>query len=355
MIFLATVFNNPFDDGYLPLTTLIPITGAACTPVSSITDGIQKVTFNPSDPPNPPGPPLVRHDVPGTPGSCTWCAWSGPPEGENATPPVLFSGGQTLTMTLTQPARIFGFELMPNLASATGSENHRVQVNFFSGDTLVQSVVKDLTVQCQPENGGSRLFAVQTDDPNELCIDRVVVSVLTPNPSASGFSIAQVRYALCCDTCEDLCTDRNIEFSATFTNELPFTLAQVGTPAFEGNLNDDNVECTTGTCLQSVMLTVCESTFECCVTLGTINFSGTADLLITLPALLDTVCGSQAVSFVNSVTVPIDQTCFTCFGEEDCPPNICGLLDPLTLTATMNNPMDPNQYVISGTVRFNCP
>lgn len=339
MIHLPRIFDNPFEDGYLALTTRIPITGPECTSFSSITDGTQTVTFS---------SPLERHDVPGV--TCRWCAWSGPPEGEEANPPVLFSFGTTLTMTLSNPSRIFGFELMPNLQ--TPPETHSVRVDFFSGANLIQSITRTLTLTCDPGNGGSRLFSVQVDEPDGPCIDNVVITVLTPQP-AQGFSIAQIRYAECCDTCLPLCTDREISFTATFSTGVPFTLTAVGTPEFNGNLND-NVECTTGTCLQTVMFTICDTTLECCITLGTINFSGTADLLISLPALLETDCGSEVVTLFDNVTVPISQTCFTCLGEEECPTDICGLLEPITDTFTANI-ISATQVEVSGTLLFHCP
>lgn len=338
MTLLAIVFSNPFDDGYLVLTSKIPILGAECTIVPSITDSIQTVTFSSA---------LERHDVPGS--VCRWCAWSGPPQGEDAHPPVLFSSLTSLTMKLSTPSRIFGFELMPNIQ--TPGETHVVQVDFFSGNTLVQSIVKTQTVTCDEGNSGSRLFAVQTDEPSGPCIDSVVINVLT-SQSAPGFSIAQVRYAVCCDTCEPLCSNRDIDFTATFSTGVPFTLVDVGTPVFNGSFND-NTECFTGTCLQTVMFTLCDTTLECCVTLGTINFTGTADLLITLPATLETDCGEEAVSVFGAVTIPISQTCITCLGQEECT-DICGLLEPVvdTFTAVI---ISATQVEVSGTIHFNCP
>ncbi|MBT2680218.1 hypothetical protein J7E38_14490 [Bacillus sp. ISL-35] len=154
-----------------------------------------------------------------------------------------------------------------------------------------------------------------------------------------------------CDTCE--CTERDIPFTATIETGVPFPVVDVGTPVFNGNLTD-NVECTTDTCLQTVTFTVCDTTLECCITVGTINFSGTADLLITVPATLETDCGMQEVGLNGAVTVPIDQTCFTCEDEQVCPDTICRLLETVqdTFTATI---ISDTQIQVSGTVRFNCP
>jgi hypothetical protein len=155
---------------------------------------------------------------------------------------------------------------------------------------------------------------------------------------------------LVCNTCEPLCTDRDTDFTATFTVDVPFTLAEVGTPAFNGNFNF-NGDCFTGTCLQTVMFTVCDTTLECCITLGTVSFSGTADLLISVPATLETDCGSEGVSVIGAVTVPISQTCFSCDVPLVCP-DICDLLDVSGLSAVI---VPGSQIEVTGTVTFNCP
>jgi hypothetical protein len=153
-----------------------------------------------------------------------------------------------------------------------------------------------------------------------------------------------------CSTCELFCTDRDIDFTATFTVGVPFTLAEAGTPVFNGNFNF-NGDCFTGTCLQTVMFTLCDTTLECCITLGTVSFSGTADLLISVPALLDTDCGSEVVSVIGAVTVPISQTCFSCDVPLVCP-DICDLLDVSGLSAVI---VPGSQIEVTGTVTFNCP
>jgi hypothetical protein len=310
------------DAAYLSATTKIDITGIPeFTSVTSITDGIQTVTFSSA---------MQRLQV-----GSSWSTWSSPPFSEDPAPAILYSqGSTTITMDLSVPSSIVGFELEPN-----PFDTFTFTAEFQSGGVTICSITRDIS-----GNAGARLLAVELDCIECPAIDRVVIT------GPVDFSIAQVRYQVCCDTCEPLCTDRDIDFTATFTVDVPFTLAEVGTPAFNGNFNF-NGDCFTGTCLQTVMFTVCDTTLECCITLGTVSFSGTADLLISVPATLETDCGSEGVSVIGAVTVPISQTCFSCDVPLVCP-DICDLLDVSGLSAVI---VPGSQIEVTGTVTFNCP
>lgn len=111
----------------------------------------------------------------------SWPSWSSPPQSESATPPVLFTHAGTQILNLSVPASVFGFELESNNLNA-----FTFSVDFFSGNTLVGSITRDV-------NGvaGALLFAGRTCGP---CIDKIVI---TGPAESGGFAIAQVRYTVC--------------------------------------------------------------------------------------------------------------------------------------------------------------
>lgn len=162
---LAATANTPImnpDAEYLANTTKIDISGLPKGSLqSSITDGVLTVTF--SNPLEKQGP------VPDG-----WATWSSPPFSEDPNPDVLISGS-TLTMTLSRPVQIFGFELEP---SPFGVFEYTAE--FYRNGTLVESITREVD-----GSAGARLFARTGEE-----IDEVVVT------GPFEFAIAQVRYAL---------------------------------------------------------------------------------------------------------------------------------------------------------------
>lgn len=158
----ATPIDNP-DAAYLAATTKIDI--AELPPFSvheAISDGILTVTFSESMTKVGPVPE-------------GWQTWSSPPFSEDPNPFVLISPTNILTLDLSRPVSIFGFELEP---SPFGEADFTA--DFYLGDTLVESVNRVVD-----GDSGARLFARMDGR-----IDRVVI--LGP----SDFAIAQVRYQL---------------------------------------------------------------------------------------------------------------------------------------------------------------
>jgi hypothetical protein len=118
---------------------------------------------------------LVEYTVP-----TTWTSWATPPAVETSTPRVGFTDGvSSLAISLSQPVKIFGFELEPdNLAS------EQTTAAFYSGSTLVG------TIDLSPDgNAGALLYAASTHtDP----FTRVVIT----NLEGDDFAIAQERFVL---------------------------------------------------------------------------------------------------------------------------------------------------------------
>lgn len=162
---IATTANTPImnpDADYLANTTKIDISGLPQGSLqSSITDGMLTVTFS---------TPLEKQG----PVPDGWATWSSPPFSEDPNPDVLISGS-TLTMTLSSPVQIFGFELEP---SPFGVFEYTAE--FYRNGTLVESITREVD-----GNAGARLFA-RTGE----AIDEVVIT------GPFDFAIAQVRYAL---------------------------------------------------------------------------------------------------------------------------------------------------------------
>lgn len=151
---------------YLSSTTKIPITGIDETTITSISDGTMTLTFS---------SPVEIRTVPDN-----WATWGSPPFTESSTPRVLYSPSTTLTITLSQPAYIFGFEAEPNAFGL-----HNVTADFYQGGTLVGSISQSVN-----GNAGARLFAAQT---STNPFTRVVI---TADQNSNGFAIAQLRYKL---------------------------------------------------------------------------------------------------------------------------------------------------------------
>ncbi|MDI9439837.1 MAG: hypothetical protein QM432_08070 [Bacillota bacterium] len=158
----ATPIDNP-DAAYLAATTKIDFSDL---PDGSSTDVISDdtvfVAFS---------QPLVKLG----PVPDGWSTWSSPPFSEDPNPFVLSSPVSTLTLEISRPVSIFGFELEP---SPFG--DFEFTADFYRGDTLVESITRVVN-----GDGGARLFARE-----DGAIDRVVITGIVP------FAIAQVRYQL---------------------------------------------------------------------------------------------------------------------------------------------------------------
>lgn len=161
-----TTIPNP-DAAYLSTTNKIDISSLAeFSTHTSVSDGLQTISFSTT---------MEKRQVPGS-----WLTWSSPPEAESATPPVLYTMGvNSLTLTLSRPASVVGFEL-----ETASFDVFTFTVDLYSGAQLVGSVVQDIE-----GNAGARLLAGRSDGP---LIDRAEVSV---SGDPGGFSIAQLRYS----------------------------------------------------------------------------------------------------------------------------------------------------------------
>ena len=141
----------------------IPADGDTLTTLS---DGIETITFSDT---------MTAGTVP-----IAFSTWNSPPATESSTPRILTDIGATsLTLGLSKPADVFGFEIEPvNLASTTAS------ASFFEGSTLVGTVNGSFS-----GTASALLFAGSTD--------QAFTSVVITEPSAGGgFAIAQPRYDL---------------------------------------------------------------------------------------------------------------------------------------------------------------
>jgi hypothetical protein len=110
------------------------------------------------------------------------------PSSESTTPTVLNTGydGTAVTLNLSQPVSVFGFEVVVN------SCQHPVAVTarFYAGANEVGSVQRTLQSQCVGGLGDVDLFAWA-----DAGITSAVVSVQEPQTFDGGFSLAQIRYS----------------------------------------------------------------------------------------------------------------------------------------------------------------
>ena len=151
---------------YTSATHLIAITPPDGTVISSVSDGIETVSFSPT---------LTTATVP----SGGWNNWNSPPDAETSTPRVAFNATATTeTFTLSTPAATFGVE-----AEADTFGTDTISANFFNGVTLLGTISQSVTTP-----SGSMLFAGTSTG---LPITSVTVSETGP---ATGLGFAQLRY-----------------------------------------------------------------------------------------------------------------------------------------------------------------
>ena len=171
---MIVVFTARADAGFVPIpqpdatylgqTTLLPVSGLDFDTVSSLSSGGLTVSFD---------APLVALTTP-----TTWSSWGSPPDVESSTPRVLWTNGVTsLTITLSDPVGLFGFEAQPNTQVVSS-----MLASFFLGTTLIGEIPLDVD-----GSGGAKLFAASSTTP----FDTVVLS------STDDFAIAQIRVAVC--------------------------------------------------------------------------------------------------------------------------------------------------------------
>ena len=118
---------------------------------------------------------LVEYTVP-----TSWAAWGTPPAVESSTPRVASTdGASSLAISLSNPVKIFGFELEPDNFAV-----EQTTAAFYSGSTLVG------TIDLFPDgNAGALLYAASTHtDP----FTKVVIT----NLEGDDFAIAEERFAL---------------------------------------------------------------------------------------------------------------------------------------------------------------
>lgn len=161
--FVTIAQPNP---AYLSGTTLVDFTEDDFTLVGSLSAGGQTLSYD------------NWLDVRTVPDS--WGVWGAPPATETATPHVGTTDGEAeLTITLSRPASIFGFELEPDFFAT-----EETTADFYSGSRLVG------TIDLFPDgNGGALLFAASTTtDP--------FTSVVINDLAGNDFAIARQRFAL---------------------------------------------------------------------------------------------------------------------------------------------------------------
>ena len=141
----ATIIMQP-NSAYLASTSLVAFVDPDEALLSQIADGTQTIAFS----------SLMRASTVGD----NWASWGSPPNTESATPRVLWSGLDdnfdpvtTVSLFLSQPVSIFGFEAEPGPINT-----HTITVSFLMGGVLQQTVTRDVD-----GNGGALLFAVAAD------------------------------------------------------------------------------------------------------------------------------------------------------------------------------------------------
>jgi len=159
-----TVISQP-TAAYTSGTTLMTIPGANFSTTSSLTDGIETLTFS------------NTVDVRTVPGG-GWATWGSPPNTEGNTPKVLAitTGLTSFTITLGVPQNTFGFELEPN------SGTQVITATYFNGGTVLGTITQTIV-----GTAGALLSAASAGSP-------ITSVILTVPAGASGFAMARFRY-----------------------------------------------------------------------------------------------------------------------------------------------------------------
>jgi hypothetical protein len=158
---------------YLSGTTPIPVSSSDGTPVSSVSGAGLTVSFFENGVQNPTATNMLVEHVPSG-----WPTWGSPPNTESSSPVVLWSDGVTvLTMVLSKPEFVFGFEAEPNSFTID-----LMTATFFdSSQTNLGSISLDVAGV-----GGALLFAASSSIP--------IASVELSDNSFDDFAIADLRY-----------------------------------------------------------------------------------------------------------------------------------------------------------------
>jgi hypothetical protein len=158
----AAVISSP-DASYLGSTTYIDISSLTLYDnFSSITDGSLTVSFS------------IDGNRRGAPGS-GWATWSQAPDSQRAGSevlPVLSFSGSTLTMTLSTPVSVFGFEAEPD-----SFDVYNMTADFYYLGSLVGSTTRGVN-----GSAGARLFAMDGGP-----FDQVVFSTTDSSFAAGAF------------------------------------------------------------------------------------------------------------------------------------------------------------------------
>jgi hypothetical protein len=151
---------------YTGATTLIPITAADGTSLTSLTNGTQTITLS---------APFFAESPP----SLYWGPWGSPPNTESSTPRILANPTPvtSVTLNLSLPSTTFGFEIQPNIW-----DTFTVSANFYHGATLLGTVSQSIS-----GDAGALLAAASSTTP-------ITSVVITIPADANGFAMAQFRY-----------------------------------------------------------------------------------------------------------------------------------------------------------------
>ncbi len=281
------------------------------TPLTSISDSLQTVNFSQT---------LNKGQVPNT-----WIDWSSPPQSESSKPDILFCNTEKLTINLTQPSQIFGFELEPNSFSVS-----TYTINFYNGTTLLDTITHQFV-------GAYNAILVALI--SECPIDCVEIM----GTRSYGFSIAQIRYSIENTFCVEPPNENMIPFTTTITS--PFDIHDYEQPKLVGYNID--TKCTVDTCLVPIDIPLPNNhSIQCCTPVDKLTFKGTAELLLSANVTndLDQPNGLLLLVLYGTANISIDQVFYTCKEE--------GHSQELIIDTIRIGRNSLREIVISGTVKF---
>jgi hypothetical protein len=108
-----------------------------------------------------------------------WSTWSSTPEAEGINFEIAYNNTETLTLTLSNPVSILGFEIESNSFGV-----YDATVTYFNGANQIGSITRSVD-----GDGGARLMAAQADGGD------FITSVQISYPGSGGFGAAQFRFA----------------------------------------------------------------------------------------------------------------------------------------------------------------